>query len=144
MLHVATAQRGERRGPARAIHDGGSPVVLVTADVTASQRDQVYSCLPCSVPRRRRRLVYRLIEAPSLLVQLRGGAVVLRPPARSRVVCSTVGVLTKASAAGTTPTKKQLQSCLPEQVLLLEGIPMMTAAAFSPEIKNPGSLSFRA
>ena len=28
----------------RAIHDDGSPLVLVTADITASQRDQVYSC----------------------------------------------------------------------------------------------------
>jgi hypothetical protein len=28
----------------RAIHDDGSPLVLVTADISVSQRDQVYSC----------------------------------------------------------------------------------------------------
>jgi hypothetical protein len=28
----------------RAVHDDGSSVVLVTANITASQRDQVYSC----------------------------------------------------------------------------------------------------
>ncbi len=28
----------------RAIHDDGSPLVLVTVDITGSQRDQVYSC----------------------------------------------------------------------------------------------------
>ncbi len=40
MLHVATVTWMESIVVQRAIHDDGSPLVLVTADIIASQRDQ--------------------------------------------------------------------------------------------------------
>ena len=44
MMHVCGHCNVESIVVQRAIHDDGSPLVLVAVDITGSQRDQVYSC----------------------------------------------------------------------------------------------------
>lgn len=105
----------------RAIHDDGSPLVLVTADITVSQRDQVYSC----------RAAYRvdddgLCTAWLKLVHLRGG-VVVRPPARSNGVYLHRGSVRQSSlCSGQHTDEEAAPVLLPEPALFLEGIPRPT------------------
>ncbi len=111
----------------RAIHDDGSPLVLVTADITVFQRDQVYSC----------RAAYRVdddglctawLKPPAVsCTYLRGGVVVLRPTARSNGDYLHRGSVRQSSlCSGQHADEEAAPVLLPEPALFLHGIPRPT------------------
>ena len=113
-----------------AVHDDSTAVVLVTAGITASQRDQIYPA----------RVAYR--------VDANGKCLDWLPSPASKCSCvvneffcahqlalaAVTAVLGHLSARALPPllvTAEYLKQFLPEPVLLLESIPMMTSSAFS-------------
>lgn len=120
----------------RAVHDDDSSVVLVTANITASQRDQVYSC----------RAAFRVDPTSGKCLEW-----LACPASKCKCVVSScfcahqlalvafTAVLGCLSAEALPPqvvSKDYLRNRLPEPVLLMESIPMMTATAFLPQIKS--------
>lgn len=71
--------------------------------------------------------MHRLVEPPSRLVHLRGGVVVLRPPARSNGVYLHRGSVCQSSlCSGQHTDEEAAPVLLPEPALFLEGIPRPT------------------